>query len=238
MRDKIKSKVFFEKSLSFTTECINDFEKIMPTVIEKQGENSEGAINGYNALVIYYIKRVNLLYSLGKSIQEIKEDYNKLLNYYAKVWKMDYGYIELVRIISLGILLNINNLNSDFKILENKIKKIGLNDYLLDFLLKSVDSEWELSTETFAYKGIYEDIKAIIENPNGKSKELLKEYLNDKWYEIHNETAWYDSHNSKQNTYYGYWAYEAGAICKILRLDDEELKEQQYYPYDLVHFNE
>ena len=53
------------------------------------------------------------------------------------------------------------------------------------------------------------------------------------------DTEWkLRTETSKQNTYYGYWIYEAGSICKILRLDDEELKEQQYYPYDLVHFNE
>lgn len=67
---------------------------------------------------------------------------------------------------------------------------------------------------------------------------MLKKYLAEQWYEIHSECAWYNSHNSKQNTYYGYWAYEAGAISKILKLNDEELKEQQYYPYDLVHFQD
>ncbi|MFR3583138.1 MAG: PoNe immunity protein domain-containing protein [Coprococcus sp.] len=59
----------------------------------------------------------------------------------------------------------------------------------------------------------------------------MREKSADTEWELRTET-------SKQNTYYGYWIYEAGAICKILRLDDEELKEQQYYPYDLVHFNE
>ncbi|MDD7379168.1 MAG: DUF1911 domain-containing protein [Lachnospiraceae bacterium] len=36
--------------------------------------------------------------------------------------------------------------------------------------------------------------------------------------------------------YYGYWSFEAGAIAKILNLDDSSLKDVPYYPYDLVHY--
>ena len=35
--------------------------------------------------------------------------------------------------------------------------------------------------------------------------------------------------------YYGYWCFEAGAIVKRLGFDDEDLKNEQYYPYDMVH---
>jgi hypothetical protein len=48
--------------------------------------------------------------------------------------------------------------------------------------------------------------------------------------------AWYDSHKSSKNDYYGYWSFEAGAIAKILNLDDSSLKDVAYYPYDLVHY--
>lgn len=238
MRDRIKNEDFFRKSLSFTEESINDFEKIMPQVIEKQGADSQGAKNGCNALVMYYTKKVNLLYSLGESIIDVKQSFEKLLGYYATVWDMEYGYIELIRILSLSALLNINSSNCDFEILEKKIKDVGLNDYLVNFLLRNIDIHWNLSTDSFAFKNIYDDTKVIVESENNERAILLKNYLNNKWYEAHNECAWYNSHNSKQDTYYGYWAYEAGAISKILKLNDEELKGQQYYPYDLVHFND
>lgn len=41
---------------------------------------------------------------------------------------------------------------------------------------------------------------------------------------------------SKQNIYYGYWSFEAGAIAKILNIDDDSIKNISYYPYDLVHY--
>lgn len=237
MRDKVKNKDYFKNSLSFTNESINDFENVMPQVLERQGEESQGAKNGYNALVMYYTKKVNLLYSLGEEVLEVQIVYEKLLSYYAKAWNIEYGYIELVRILSLGILLKIESSNLNFKILEKKIKSVGLNDFLINYLLTYIGLDWELNSNEFYFKGIYEPLKDIIEESDeNNSKNMLKTYLEKQWYEIHNECAWHSTHKSKQDTYYGYWAYEAGVIAKILRLDDKELKEQQYYPYDLVHF--
>ncbi len=136
------------------------------------------------------------------------------------------------------MLLNIDKTNSDFELLGKKMKNVSLNDYLVDYLMNYIDFDWELNSKEFYYKGIYEPIRAIIdENDKIISIKMLKQYLEKQWYEIHSECAWYNSHNSKQDTYYGYWSYEAGAISKILKLNDEELKEKQYYPYDLVHFN-
>lgn len=239
MRDKTKNENYFKESLSFTTESIYDFEKILPQVIEKQGADSQGVKNGYNALVMYYTKKVNLQYSLGLPILNIRQDFEKFLRYYATAWEIEYGYIELIRVLSLSVLLNINKTNSYLELLEKKIKDACLNDYLINYLIINIDDNWELNSKEFHFKGIYEPIRNIIDEKNKTiSVEMLKKYLTEQWYEIHSECAWYNSHNSKQNTYYGYWAYEAGAISKILKLNDEELKEQQYYPYDLVHFQD
>lgn len=57
MRDQIKNEDYLKKSLLFTIESIQDFEKILPQVIEKQGIDSQGTRNGYNALVMYYTKK-------------------------------------------------------------------------------------------------------------------------------------------------------------------------------------
>ena len=43
-------------------------------------------------------------------------------------------------------------------------------------------------------------------------------------------------HKSDRDLYYGYWSFDAGAIAKILELDDTALKDVSYYPYDLVHY--
>ena len=70
----------------------------------------------------------------------------------------------------------------------------------------------------------------------GYKGEKLKEYLEKYWYVGHKNMGWYDIHKAKEKLYYGYWSFEAGAIAKILNLDDSNLKNVPYYPYDLVHY--
>jgi len=67
---------------------------------------------------------------------------------------------------------------------------------------------------------------------------LNEKYIVEQWYVGHSDCGWYNSHLSKQKIYSGYWCFEGGAIAKVLGLDDSRLKNQQYYPYDLVHYKE
>ncbi|MFV0381508.1 MAG: PoNe immunity protein domain-containing protein [Breznakia sp.] len=114
------------------------------------------------------------------------------------------------------------------------LKEEDINDYAIDFLVHSIDSSWKVRDNNIKYPIRYAMLKDII-NSKGTTQ-IVKGHL-DRWYKLHEDSAWYDSHKSKENIYTGYWSYEAGAIVKILNLNDEELKQQQYYPYDLVHFN-
>jgi hypothetical protein len=70
-----------------------------------------------------------------------------------------------------------------------------------------------------------------------KSVQRLKQYLEKEWYKGHANSGWYDNHKSKHATYSGYWCWESGALVKALGLEDSSLKEQLYYPYDMVHRN-
>ena len=111
-------------------------------------------------------------------------------------------------------------------------------DYFVNFLLKAIDKEWDMTTQKFVFPNFAFKVSSLLllRQKTLKSLFLLKDYLKQIMVvQLHSETAWHNSHLSKQNTYYGYWAYEAGAVAKILDLDDEALKEQRYYPFDLVH---
>ena len=90
------------------------------------------------------------------------------------------------------------------------------------------------------FPGIYEPIKHIIDNCKDSANDITSQeilsYLNDYWYSSNSEEAWYDSHKSKDNLYYGYWCYEIGAVVKALGIEDSQFKNQVYYPYDLIHY--
>ena len=80
----------------------------------------------------------------------------------------------------------------------------------------------------------HEEAQRIIDDANASYR--INEYIVDKWYKLHKECAWYDSHKNNKNLYTGYWSFEAGAVAKILGIDDSSLKDVKYYPYDLVHY--
>lgn len=52
------------------------------------------------------------------------------------------------------------------------------------------------------------------------------------WYDKHSDAYWYNSHESKNNTYCGYWCFEIAALAQILGIDDTVLRENPYYPYE------
>lgn len=79
---------------------------------------------------------------------------------------------------------------------------------------------------------IFQIMKELVKERD--KSDLLEKYLKEDWY--NKEYECYEAHKSDQNIYYGYWSFEAGAIAKILNLDDSNLKNVPYYPYDLVHY--
>lgn len=87
------------------------------------------------------------------------------------------------------------------------------------------------------YAGLIEVIELSNSN-KGKAVERLQQYLKKEWYKGHSDCGWYNDHKSKWGVHFGYWSFESGALVKKLGLDDSILKEQQYYPYDMVHWKD
>ena len=233
MRDRIKDENYFNMLIQKEKESIIRFEDAVKKITLEKGTLDRGVRNGYSILINSYEKEINSLYSLGENLATIEESYKKLLFYYSKMWDRKYGYIELIKVLSLAVLFQVNR--SDIFELEEKLISEKFDDYLVNFLIKKIDSTWERKGVEFEFK-VYDCLKIIVESDEKIACEALKKYLQEQWYEIHRECAWYDSHKSSQNVYYGYWSFEAGAIAKILNIDDSSLKDVPYYPYDLVHY--
>ena len=65
----------------------------------------------------------------------------------------------------------------------------------------------------------------------------LQDYLK-QWYRYQDGARWYDAHKKIQDDeafYYGYWAFEAGATCYLLDIDDSSI-DHMVYPKDLVAY--
>ena len=236
MRDKLKDENYFNVLIEKEKNNIIMFENVVKKAMIEKGESDRGTRNGYTILINAYQKIINLLYSYGEDLGIIEEYYKKLLLYYGKMWDRKYGYIELIKVLSLAVLFGIDKV--EIAILEEKLIAENFDDYLVNVLIRKIDSSWINNGTEFEFPEVYNDLEIILNSKESIDCGLLKEYLQEKWYDIHKECAWYNSHLSSKNIYCGYWSFEAGAIAKILNLDDSSLRNMQYYPYDLVHYKE
>lgn len=176
-------------------------------------------------------------YSAGYPISDVKKAFLDYLEAKQPVLDGKIGYLEDLDILSVSILLDIDG-EKMTPFIEN-IEQVNYEDYLLDFLIRYYRPDWP-QHEKIRFKHPYAHVRKIIEAPNKeKAQEALGKYIISKWYPGSKDAPWHNSHQSKNPAFHsGYWSFEAGAIAKILGLDDSSLKNQQYYPYDMVHFKD
>jgi len=225
MRDSLKEVVYFN---SFINEDLARVAKFADKL--KNGDVKEERIIPVKSKI--HDLRLGLMiakYSKGDEISTLEEEYLKLIDDWEKVWEPEY-YNKNLKMISLAVLFKINN------ILTKKIKEIleksNLHDWLFDYLLNSLDGEQAVENKKLLFPTSFSTLQNVVFEEN--KIELLKKYLSKEWY--NEDCGCYEAHKSKQNVYYGYWSFEAGAIAKTLDLEDNSLKNAIYYPYDLVHY--
>ncbi len=204
----------------------------------KQGENSykrpvEEIIKSVQLdISIYQKENMIATYTAEYSIEKFKEEYINFVDSLIPAWQSNSCYLQMVRALSIGILLEIDE--TTFDQLVDLVKKDDPEDYLIDYLIQSRHPGWTIRIN-YNFPRPYGFTRKIIEEVNSeKALKLLKEYVTKKWYPGHRDTGWYDLHKENIDNYYGYWSFESGALCKLKGLDYKELGGLPYFPYDLV----
>lgn len=181
---------------------------------------------------IYQERKMIATYTAGYPIEKFKEEYLTFVDSLVPVWHSNSGYDEMLWALSIGILLEIDEMT--FEKLVDLVRKDDPEDYLIDYLIQSRHPEWTIRIN-YNFPRPYGFTRKIIEEENSEQAlKLLKEYVTKKWYPGHRDTGWYDLHKENIDNYYGYWSFESGALCKLKRLDYKQLEGLPYFPYDLV----
>lgn len=228
MRDSLKNVEYFNQFLQEEVGRVNKFCSKL-----ERGEVKEERILPIKTKV-HDLKLGILIakYSKGDELAELEQEYLELASEWKAVLDSEY-YNKNLKMISLGVLLGVNScFAKDVKMLLENSK---INDWLLFYLLDSLDGEQIEREEEMLFPNSFSNLQKVVFQQDGKVQ-LLKRYLTNDWY--NEDCGCYEAHKSKQNIYYGYWSFEAGAIAKILKIDDSSLKDVPYYPYDLVHYKE
>ena len=214
MRDSIKSKEYFDRFIAEDSARIHDFsEKLESNLIN---ENRVGRIKEKIFLIelgVFIAK-----YSAGEDLNSLYDSFQSLFDKWTALFSKN-NYDSNLKMISLSVLFNSE------KKLANLEDLSETDDWLISYILGG-DNEKKL-----AYPEHYETLQKILKE---KENETLIDYAKNRWFS--EDLECFSAHKSAENTYYGYWCFEIAAIIKKLGIDDSELKNERFYPYDLVHF--
>ncbi|MGF6907433.1 PoNe immunity protein domain-containing protein [Fusobacterium sp. PH5-44] len=238
MRDKIKDEEYFLRYIEHISNEIDETKKILNRHLIERGENILEVIVCRGGLADLYLIKVEALFSIGKPVQEIKKIIPDMIDCYTKSRGETGAHDKLLSMISIPIMLGIDK--DDIKKLTELIAKIKFKDYLVDFLLHGLDPEWKIENVKMKIPKPYLYLQDVINAENKETAQmLLEDFVEKRWYKGSRAYVWYNSHkNTKWDAYSGYWCFVAGAVAKLLELDDSSLKDCQYYPYDMVHFED
>ena len=244
VRDKFKDKKYFENILSVKLDEIDDNEKY---ILEEKRKNG-GIVRPflYWCSAVDHIRAIEISYSMGEDIGKLRKLYiSSLDNYILGANFKNPTYADDLDRISLGILIDIDN--TDFNRLADYIQRMDEQakpsdwtpDLLLWFMLNSRLKEDEKQTyaDKLAFPKLYKGLFRLTQISDAQeAKKALEDYI-EKWYNLNKDAPWYNNH-LKKNCYRGYWAWEVAAVAKIMHIDDSDLKDNPYYPYDMVHWED
>ena len=225
MRDSIRTKAYFDEFIAQEKERICKFQDKL-----NSGSIDDERVPLINNKIIYL--KTDLIiakYSRGDSINDIKNEFEELIDMVCEKGDVSI-YEDNLCLASLAYLLGVNS--DKMMRLRSKLMESETYDYLIDFVFLGSESDIDINKISFQ-----REYKKLIKYIDDRTKETFLKYLRG-WYRSHLHSSWYDSHkNEKFKLYFGYWCFEAGAIAKRLGFIDDDLKNEQYYPYDILHFN-
>lgn len=206
--------------------------------IKRYPRENEDIIADTKSEIFQWIEEeIRAKYSLGLKCSEIEELVFKAILYITEIGYNETGYVNMIQIISLGILLEISQ--DMFEKLVNVADVAKVDDILVDCLFNAYGIDRELKSSKYERETPYKEAVEIIESANSdkaKATVKLEEYVQKKWLKGHSDYGWTTAH--KEAGYYGLWSFEAAAIAKIFNLDDSKLKDDNHYPYDLSHYKD
>lgn len=227
MRDKLKSEKYFDEFIEEDSKRIKKFI----SKLEKGEVRKERIFSVKCKIHDLELGILIARYSKGDNLPVLKDAFVDLCYEWEEVFQPEY-YNKNLTMISLAVLFNVGK--EQMKRILGLFKNAGVEDWVFEFMLNAVLGGGISEKIPLIFPKDYITLKQVAFSDNPMP--LLKKYLLEEWYNI--DCGCYEAHKSSQKIYYGYWSFEAGAFAKILQLDDKDLKETPYYPYDIVHFIE
>lgn len=196
LRDTRKDSLYFDKYISEQNKRIVKFESI-----KKQLDDKNKIKQCNRVLANFFRDLFSAKYSSGENIEELKKCFDIYIELLSEV--DDISYDEYIDALSIDVLLNSNKKDN-----INKLNHRFKEDVLAAILIGEKSGSSEIR-----YPDYYDSFYLFLTD-NISLNDFIQ-FMNDEWYKKNTEMSWYDSLNSNQETYVGYWCWLAGACVKI-----------------------
>ncbi len=146
-----------------------------------------------------------------------------------------YHFQLAIDVVSIGVLLGEGNA---IRQVAHWTERYRGTDLLFESLVEPAVADSRDNTDFFHVSPYDPLIDAFytVETPDEASAKV-KEYL-DGWYKSFEGAPWHDGHlhavEGEYMPYYGYWSFEAAAVCVIHDIDDSIFRNHLLYPKDLA----
>ena len=243
MRDYLCDEDYLKKKIDIHTdylykdiEAIAQLKEDIINGVQRHRLPSETVLSNYNKGMFRRIRDlIAAKYSLGLSCEEIEPLFGLLIPYFQVEPYVETGFLNIIKFISLGILLEVPR--ETMQIMVDFLDESQSDDLLLDYLICAYGLKRKVHSTGYykeiPYREVIE-IAKVAKQDKKKASAMLIDYTEKKYIKGHSDCGWTTFH--KEPGYIGLWSYEAGAIAKILQLNDDELVNSNHYPYDLVHY--
>ena len=236
MRDTVKTEEDFRERYNKDAYYLDKWMSEYQETISHPEKYNIGSYK-YTAFT-YASKKFYSGYSLGLGMNELLPEVDLIIrNLIDTMEEMDSGYDNMALIIYLIILFNRTEFPDEYKEL---LIKSEYWDVYLENLIQILDPTWQISTEELCcpkYTNAVSVYEVVVLSKENKAEAVLrlKRYLKRQWFMSLTEGV-ITNRDLKIGWYRGYWCIAAAALVKALKLDDTELKDCKYYPYDMAHF--
>ena len=236
MRDKVKAQEYFDERFNKDSQNLKEILQTYHRDIETDEHRAEPDIRAFKyQIYTYAFYKFYTGYSLGLGMNELLPEVDLILPHLIDAQDGTDNYEDMETILYFIVLFNRTELLNDYKKLLQKSEQ---RDFYLDYLVQTVDPTWQLHTQKLRYpkhtQPLYEVIMLSKEN-KAEAVQRLRRYLKRQWI-LTLRKGVITHHDLKDNNYRGFWCIASAALVKALKLDDTELKDCKYYPYDMAHF--
>lgn len=247
LRDKLKNQAYYDARVAYRSKRI---EKLIKKIDHTSQLTDAVKMRNAFTLLENVVELLHQKYSRGDDLAEFKPLLDNVIEY--RQWQKDYAdalpeneQVERIdweelheddmrrTLIWLAFAYCLNMGQEYYQQVLELIANQGQDGLLDNIAVTMGDTTREVAQSTLFKKRFGKLYKVVLADPEQRPS-LVKEYLN-AWYKAEGSP---DYHLMDTDAYIGYWCWGAALVVKLYNIDDSSFIDHEYYPKDLVHWQD